>query len=186
MAENSVAPVARGGTFFEGGTADAAGGLHLEGTVHAFPNTDPDDVVKRRNGGNVVCILVRNTHTAAVTPGQCVTWTAAKFGTETGAPIAALAGAVAGIVDDHLPAAGAAVNDLYWLIVRGQAKVTITAAIASGDISEPLFGSATTGQVNTKATPAGYDFTNVVGRALAASGAAASVVINVDVENSPA
>lgn len=186
MAENSVAPVARGGTFFEGGTPDAAGGLHLEGTVHAFPNTDPDDVVKRRNGGNVVCILVRNTHTAAVTPGQVVTWTAGKFGTETGAPVAALAGPVAGIVDDHLPAAGVAVNDLYWLIVRGQAKVTITSAIAGGDISEPLFGSATAGQVNVKATPAGYDFTNVVGRALAASDAGTANVINVDVENSPA
>ena len=41
MAENSVAPVARGDSFFKGGTADAAGGIHLEGIVHVFPDTDP-------------------------------------------------------------------------------------------------------------------------------------------------
>ena len=135
MAENSVAPVARGETFFKGGTADAAGALHLEGLVHAFPDTDPDDQVKRRSGGNVVCILVRNKHSAAVTPGQVVTWDSTRPHQTTGAPAGGAVGVTicAGVVDDHLPAAGAPVDDLYWLIVRGRAKVEAQGAIGHND-----------------------------------------------------
>jgi len=135
MAENSVAPVARGETFFKGGTADAAGGLHLEGTVHAFPDTDPDDVVKRRSGGNCVCILVRNKHSAAVTPGQVVTWDSTRPHQTTGAPAGGAVGVTicAGVVDDHLPSAGAPVDDLYWLIVRGRAKVEAQGSIGHND-----------------------------------------------------
>ena len=135
MAENSVAPVKRGGTFFEGSTPDAAGGLHLEGLVHAFPDTDPDDQVKRRSGGNCVCILVRNKHSGAVTPGQVVTWNSTRPHKTTGAPAGGAVGTTicAGVVDDHLPAAGAAVDDLYWLIVRGRAKVEAQGAIGHND-----------------------------------------------------
>ena len=133
MAENSVAPVARGDTFFKGGTADAAGGLHLEGLVHVFPDSDPDDRLNRRSGGNVVCILVRNKHSGAVTPGQVVTWSSTRPHKTTGAPVGSLAGICAGVVDDHLPSAGAAVDDLYWLIVRGRAKITAQGSIGHND-----------------------------------------------------
>ena len=135
MADTSVAPVARGETFFDGGTADAAGGLHLEGLVHSFPDTDPDDTTKRRSGGNVVCILVRNKHSGAVTPGQVVTWDSTRPHLSTGAPAGGAVGTsiCAGVVDDHLPSAGAAVDDLYWLIVRGRAKITAQGSIGHND-----------------------------------------------------
>ena len=122
MAENSVAPVARGETFFMGGTPDADGGKHLEGIVHHFPDTSPSDTTKRRSGGNVSAILVRNGTGGAVLPGRIYTWTATKDGTTVGA----LAGAdayCAGVADDHLPTAGAASNDLFWLIVKGNCNV---------------------------------------------------------------
>ena len=135
MADTSVAPVARGKTFFDGGTVDAAGALHLEGTVHAFPDTDPDDATIKRSNGNVVCILVRNKHSAAVTPGQCITWDSTRPHKTTGAPAGGAVGVTicAGIVDDHLPSAGAPVDDLFWLIVRGRAKVEAQGAIGHND-----------------------------------------------------
>tara|TARA_R110000824_G_scaffold174823_3_gene353012 strand:- start:942 stop:1517 length:576 start_codon:yes stop_codon:yes gene_type:complete len=146
MAENSVAPVARGESFFKGGTADADGGKHLEGMVHHFPDTDPADTTKRRSGGNVVAILVRNGTGGAVLPGRVYTWTASKAGTTVGA----LAGAdayVAGVADDHLPSAGAASNDLFWLIVKGNCHILLDAAVAAGAV---LYAVAN-GEVATRA-----------------------------------
>ena len=160
MAENSVAPVARGDTFFKGGTADAAGGLHLEGLVHVFPDTDPDDATNRRSGGNTVCILVRNKHSGAVTPGQVVTWSSTRPHKTTGAPVGSLAGLCAGVVDDHLPSAGAAVDDLYWLIVRGRAKVTAQGTL---DHNAHVFGSGTSGRAQAIASPTVAQHINMIG-----------------------
>ena len=146
MAENSVAPVARGESFFKGGTADAAGGVHLEGIVHVFPDTDPSDETKRRSGGNVTAILVRNGTGGAVLPGRVYTWTAGSEGKKVGA----LSGAdayVAGIADDHLPTAGAASNDLFWLIVKGNCHVLLDSAIAAADV---LYAVAN-GELKTRA-----------------------------------
>ena len=183
MAENSVAPVARGDTFFKGGTADAAGGKHLQGLVHVFPNSDPDDTTKRRNGGNVICVLVRNTHTAAVLPGEVVIWKAAAHGTETGEPCGTLAEHVAGVVDAHLPSAGAAVDDLYWLIIRGDAKVTNDGGIAEDDI---IFASGTTaGRVIKLGTPSGTQACRQIGTAVATVAEDVAGVIHVNVSDSP-
>jgi hypothetical protein len=185
MAENSVAPIARGETFFAGGTADAAGAVHLEGLVHAFPDTDPADVVKRRSGGNVVCVLVRNTHSAAVLPGNVVVWKTLKFGKETGAPCSTLAERVAGVVDDHLPAAGCAINDLYWLIVRGPADVIAD----TGNIAEDnmVFASGTNaGRAILIASPSGTQACRQLGTGIVAITAAATGTIFVDVNGGPA
>ena len=184
MAENSVAPVERGGTFFEGGTPDADGGGHLEGLVHAFPDTDPSDVVKRRSGGNVVCILVRNTHSAAVTPGQVVVWEAAYHGKRTDAPCSVLGERVAGVVDDHLPSAGAAVNDLYWLIVRGKADVINDGGIS---INSMLFASGTTaGQVILVASPSGTQACRTIGTAITAVADDVKGTVHIDITGGPA
>jgi hypothetical protein len=155
MAENSVAVVGRGKTFFDGSTPDAAGGLHLEGTVHAFPDSDPDDSTVKRSNGNVVCILVRNKHSAAVLPGTVITWDSTRPHKTTGAPAGGAVGATicAGIVDDHLPSAGAAVDDLFWVIVRGRAKI----AYAQGAIghNDHCFSSGATaaGRVGKVTSP---------------------------------
>ena len=142
----------------------AAGGLHLEGTVHAFPDTDPDDVVKRRSGGNCVCILVRNKHSGAVTPGQVVTWDSTRPHQSTGAPAGGAVGVTicAGVVDDHLPSAGAAVDDLYWLIVRGRAKVEAQGAIGHND---NVFASGATaaGRAGAVASPTVAQHLNRIG-----------------------
>ena len=147
MAENSVAPVARGESFFKGGTADSAGGVHLEGIVHHFPDTNPADTTKRRSGGNVVAILVRNGTGGAVLPGRVYTWTAGSEGTKVGA----LAGAdayCAGVADDHLPTAGAPSNDIFWLIVKGNCNVLLDSAVSAADV---LY-SVANGELKTRAT----------------------------------
>jgi hypothetical protein len=181
MAENSVAPVERGGTFFEGGTADANGGGHLEGLIHAFPDTDPSDVVKRRSGGNVVCILVRAS--VAVTPGQVVVWQAAYHGKRTAAASSVLAERVAGVVDDHLPAAGVAVNDLYWLIVRGNADVINDGGIAADSM---LFASATTaGQVILVASPSGTQACRTIGTGIATVADDVKGTVHIDIAGGP-
>ena len=178
MAENSVAPVARGKTFFDGGTADAAGGLHLEGLVHVFPDSDPDDRLNRRSGGNVVCILVRNKHSGAVTPGQVVTWSSTRPHKTTGAPVGSLAGICAGVVDDHLPSAGAAVDDLYWLIIRGRAKITGHTAIGHNDY---VFGSGTTGRAQAIASPTVAQHLNMIGlgdETISGTGVSGDIVVS--------
>jgi hypothetical protein len=184
MAENSVAPVARGDTFYKGGTADADGGIHLEGLVHVFPDTDPDDRLNRRSGGNVVCILVRNTHSAAVTPGQVVVWEAAYHGKRTDAPCGTLAERVAGVVDDHLPTAGAAVNDLYWLIVRGSADVVNDGGIAADSM---LFASGTTaGRVILVASPSGTQGCRTIGTGIATVATTVKGTVHIDIHGGPA
>lgn len=133
MAENSVAPVARGDSFFKGGTADAAGGGHLEGLVHVFPATDPDNRTIRRNGGNNVCVLVRNDSGGALLPGIAVKWKAGK----EGSAVDAFGGSgnvnshAAGFVDDHLPAAGVPDNDLFWIVVKGPNKAYTAGSVAA-------------------------------------------------------
>ena len=182
MADTSVAPVARGETFFQGSTPDADGGGHLEGLVHAFPDSDPDDVVKRRSGGNVVCILVRAS--VAVTPGQIVVWQAAYHGKRTAAASSVLAERVAGVVDDHLPAAGAAVNDLYWLIVRGSADVVNDGGIAADSM---LFASGTTaGRTILVAAPSGTQACRTIGTGIATVATTVKGTVHIDIHGGPA
>jgi len=124
MADTRTAPFYRGKTWYNGGTIDATdlSGIHLEGTVHVFPNADPADEMVRRNNGDVVCVCVRNTSTIALAPGRAVTWEALFRNRRVDGYCRITAEAVAGIVDEFLPSAGVAINDLFWLVVQGECR----------------------------------------------------------------
>ena len=92
-----------------------------------------------RTVGNrlVKCRLVRNTSGGALLPGHVVPFNYANGtpGTQVNADAGALA-IPGGVVDEWLPAAGVANNDLFWLVIEGISKVLVTTGttIALGDV----------------------------------------------------
>ena len=131
MADNVVNLPPRGKTYLKGpnrtpGTTYGTS-LALEGIRKVFKDVDyssTDSIKPPRSGGEVVCILVRNDSGTTLLPGRVCTWKSTYQGRrvdgytrlDQGQP-------VAGIVDEFLPAAGVADDDLFWLVVRGPALV---------------------------------------------------------------
>lgn len=125
---NRSSPMPRGKTM-------TSVGASMVGLEKEWPDVNwgsTERVKPPRTGGLVKCMLVYNAHTAAVTPGLVVTWTAGYWGKRTGAPCGA--GAIgAGIVDEYLPSAGAAAGSYYWLVRKGPTNgVVATASISQG------------------------------------------------------
>lgn len=105
----------------------------LEGTVASFNSVDvPENsgLQTLLSGREMHAIAVRNTHSAAVLPGQIVLWEGAYRGRRTDALAddADAAHLVAGVVDPFVKEGGVAVNDLYWLIVKGPVRCRSEAA----------------------------------------------------------
>ena len=70
-------------------------------------------------------------------------------------------GKLYGVVDEYLPAAGCANNDVCWIVVHGPGEiVSVDQTIAAGD---PVIGAASGFGVDGTATPA-----NVVAHAISA------------------
>lgn len=110
----------RGNTFHEGATDSADyGGVQLEGQVTYFDDIDPSTPKVKRSGKKVKAVVVRNVGAAALLPGDMVTWATGYRNRRVDGKSRTTAVEVAGMVDDHLPAAGVAVGDLFYLIVDG-------------------------------------------------------------------
>jgi len=89
----------------------------------------------------VKCVAMRNTSGGALLPK--VLAKAEDAAILTGVDGDATADSpVVGVVDEYLPAAGVAANDIFWLVVSGPAV-----AVSSGAISQGAFVGATTGAV---------------------------------------
>ena len=155
--DNQSAPFARGQTFYQGGTIDTANyaGVELEGRQVVFKDRNVTSGIgaqKLRSGRDVRCICVRNTSAAALLPKRLVTYASGYYKQRVDGYVTTDYQAVAGVVDDLLPAAGVPVGDLFWLVVEGPclAKAPLAGAgfgsvsIAQGD---ELFGltAATSG-----------------------------------------
>jgi ketosteroid isomerase-like protein len=135
-----------------------AGTVQLEGQSQEFRNDDPAATAatgpKLRDGQTVTCRLVRNASGVALLPKRVVTWTAAYRGRRVAGYCRVDAEEVAGVVDEHLPAAGCPTDDLFWLCVDGPHLVTMPASavvdVVEGDVMFAL--TATTAQQTASTT----------------------------------
>lgn len=136
MSDNVTGLPKRGYTY-HGGTPDAIGkSIQIEGHPVSFMDEVPSGSAVRikRSNGFVHAILVRNVSGAALTPGRAVTWKAGFRGKRVDGYVRLTNAEVAGIVDDQLPAAGVANNDLFWLIVKGPALLKTPLAGGAGNV----------------------------------------------------
>lgn len=194
MARNENPPFGRGETFYNGGTIDTnnLGGLNLEGMIWTFEDEDltPGSVGAKniRTGRPVRCMCVRNVSAGALLPKRLVTLqtggTDGRFYTGRVDGYARLTAARAYPVDEYLPAAGVPVNDLFWVVIEGPAKVLTDLASGAGSVfnvgdvvvalTAATSGATTAGRVApqdlTGATAnLGNQVMNYVGHALSAA-----------------
>jgi hypothetical protein len=111
----------------------------IEGTTRVFNDVAPGQAPGakvRRSNRQVTCMLVQNTSGIALLPKRLVSWASGLRGKRVDGYVTTTAGQAAGVVDEHLPAAGVADNDYFWLAVRGPSlMLTSLAADAENVIS---------------------------------------------------
>lgn len=151
---NEDYPIQRGTTFYGGRTIDSNNleGEKVKGQIRVFNDFNPTTRVLNSNN-TVVCVLLRNKHSVALTPGQAVKFSGTVYG-ESGAPVGAVTD-LFGVVDEYLPAAGVPVNDLFWCVIKGPTTVnmvTVSGAKSAGQLA--VGPSATSGKLDfTGITP---------------------------------
>jgi hypothetical protein len=144
----------RGATLFSGpakyagmggtlASVDPTNGTAVTGSQKVFTDTDP-----RTNSGGVLlsnrpvtCIAVRNTSGAALLPGAVVKFKASAILDEVDGAAATATGLI-GVVDEYLPAAGVANNDIFWLVVSGPTAITTSASLVAGAAITATAGKA--------------------------------------------
>ncbi len=136
MPDNAVVLPNRGKTYLSGPnrTPDTTSTttVAIAGIVKVFKDmnyarTTGAQVNGYRSGGEVTCILVRNSSGISLLPKMAVTWKSGSRGREVdGYADFCPDRAIAGLVDEFLPATGVANNDYFWLVVKGPA-LAITA-----------------------------------------------------------
>lgn len=168
-------PFTRDMTFFNGAVIDTSnlaniGGEQYEGKEYHFEDT----VYK---SGNVVTLrVVRNMNSAAVLPSQCVL----PAPTDANAPypfmtrvngVSNLAAVYALVADELMPTSGCPQYDLFYVVVRGPAKVISPTAGATIAIGSPIVatsgGQATVQDLSGATSALGNNVQNKLGRSLA-------------------
>jgi len=129
MSVDNVTPLPRRGhTLLSGAnrTLSDEGLKNPEGTEKLFadyaPQTTPGAINKRSNR-MVRCILVRNVSDIALLPKRIVKWKSGYEGRQVDGYCTEDHERCAGVVDEHLPAAGVPDNDCFWLVVQGPTLV---------------------------------------------------------------
>lgn len=158
MAEWSV-PIERGQTHYGPDKAIPSTygqSVSLEGRPVILDDSDPADPKVRRSQRKVYGLVVRNVSGFTLHAGQQVTWAAGYRGKRVaGLAYATEAAEVAGVVDDHLSAAGVRNGDLFLLLVKGPALLLLSltadeAVVAEGAIvfnaSAATSGATTAGR----------------------------------------
>jgi hypothetical protein len=130
--------IRRGHGYHNTGTTavpSASWNTDLEGTVKVFeditPQTSGTVPARHRSNRSVTCVLVRNvcvsgaggTTTGLLLPKRCVTWAAGYEGKRVDGYSKVTATDIAGVVDEYYAAAGVAVGELFWLVVKGPTEV---------------------------------------------------------------
>lgn len=118
------------------GVSSTSDGTHIVGTQRWFVDTNPNGTVN--SNAPVKCIAIRNTSGGALTPGQVVKAKTTALLSEVDGN-ADVDSPVVGVVDEYLPAAGVANNDIFWLVVAGP-----TTADSSGTVNQGAFVSVGT------------------------------------------
>jgi hypothetical protein len=116
------------------GISSGSYGDNWVGCVKEFTDVDPT-TGKVRSNRRKVCIAVRNTAGAALLPKRVVRLAgsgAVLWGAADG--YASVANeSLCGVVDEFLPAAGVAVNDVFWVTVDGPTEVAV--ALSGTDVA---------------------------------------------------
>lgn len=144
MAVRENPPFGRGETYYNGGTIDSADlkGQEIEGQEFWFPDIDYNasgvGAKPKRSERMVKVRAVRNTAAIALLPKRLVRFEA--DGLEYGARVNGYTAVDAERgypVDEFLPAAGVAVNDVFYIVVEGPAMVltSLSGAGFNGDIA---------------------------------------------------
>lgn len=164
------------------GVSSATDGTGWVGAVKQFPDVDPATGTIRSNRVKT-CVAVRNSAAAALLPKRVV-----RFRLTAGTAVFAEVDGYAaetneervGVVDEHLPASGVAVNDVFWVTVAGPTEVAVAlsgTAVAVGDrlscVTAATSGATTAGRVGPSPLSASTAGANnngigVIGRACSA------------------
>jgi hypothetical protein len=196
MPDNVGAGLPNRGKTYHAGTPTSIGrSVELEGTEVKFR----DDVksgsgpTSLRSGRFTTCKLVRNVSGFALAPKRLVSWAAGYRGTRVDGYVAATAGEVAGVVDDRLPVAGAADDDLFYIMVKGPGLCVNDLGTGASAISDGAFlvalTAVTTGAVTAGRIASGNAATlghiqNSIGRAMSATTSAntgANVLVDLQI-----
>ena len=151
---------------------------HCLGMEKVFPDTDGSASRPPRpvlSGMSVTCRYVENGEGAALAPGRLVKHQDDKTVNDLIKYVEyteAATDTVVGVVDDHLPTAGAASGENFWVVTEGPTRVY---GGATGAAQAWIIPHATDGSANTFATGGTVntldDVANVVGYQLVAMAA---------------
>lgn len=109
-----------------GRTITSSDAASVEGATKVFDDVAPGQAAGakvRRSNRQTTCILVRNVSGIALLPKRIARWASGYRGKRVDGYTTATAAEAAGVIDEHLPAAGVPANDLFWLAVRGPSLV---------------------------------------------------------------
>ena len=155
-------PFALGQTLGVSSTSDGTGCV---GAVKEFTDIDPTTGVIRSNRRKV-CVACRNTSGYALLPKKLVAVSAIG---DAGACNTVAGNEYVGVVDEFLPTAGVAANDVFWVIIEGPTEVLADAAVLADNAiasdAAATSGAATAGRVVATTT-------NSIGRAVSAAATA--------------
>lgn len=172
-------PFSLGQTLGVSSTADGTGWV---GVVKVFPDVNPS-TGKVRSNRVKKCVAVRNTSGAALLPKRVVRFDVTNAGKLLGdvdGYVAVGNNELCGVVDEYLPSAGVAANDVFWVTVDGPTEVSHAlsgTAVAVGNrlaaITAATSGATTAGRVTpssltSSTTSAGNDSRGVIGYAISA------------------
>jgi hypothetical protein len=136
--------------------AENGDGSTVIGTRKEFRDEDPKTGQLYSNRP-VECVAVKNKSGGALLPGSVVSFKAAATTGQFSGGILGEVDATAttssllmGVVDEYLPAAGVASNEVFWLVTRGPSSVTKTATSVAAGASYGL--SATAGSAAAQST----------------------------------
>lgn len=161
------------------GVSSATDGTGWVGAVKQFPDVDPA-TGKIRSNRVKTCVAVRNSAASALLPKRVV-----RFKLSAGTAVFSEVDGYAaetneervGVVDEHLPASGVAVNDVFWVTIAGPTEVAVAlsgTAVAVGDrlacVTAATSGATAAGRVgpsslSSATNGAGNNGIGVIGRA---------------------
>lgn len=172
------------------GVSSVTDGTGWVGVVKQFPDVNPITGAIRSNRIKT-CVAVRNVATIALAPKRVVAFaTAAGLGgLSTVIGYAAVLNAEhVGVVDEFLPTAGVAINDVFWVTVDGPTEVAglvSGTALAAGDRIAAVSAAASTGLtagrvgpslLSAASTAAGDAGLGAIGYAMSASSTSATTL----------
>lgn len=117
-------------TFYDAQVGD---GANLLGAHKVFVDTDPQTGQILSNE-TVECICVKNTTGAALLPKTLVRFSPSAILTSVDNGANATDVRI-GVVDEYLPASGAAANEVLWVVVKGPTVVATTGGVIAAGAS---------------------------------------------------